>query len=106
MYGLPRAGFDWDDEFGCTALFIGFTRIEDTEGSMWMFFGQIGIAVLVIFVDDGAIGDYLIFRLKEWYILKIQDGETLCILGMTIMTVPRDIGSWSLGWRTISPRCT
>lgn len=72
MYGLPRAEFDWNDEFGCTATFIGFCHVEDIEGSMWVFKNRMGIAVRVIYVDDGVIAGpkvlvgFLFEKLQEY----------------------------------------
>lgn len=93
LYGLPRAGFDWDDSWGVTVEYIGFIRVHDTEGSMWVFRSEEGIAVLCIYVDDGVIGgptalvDRLVAKIQEWYILKIQDGLVITILGMNITTI-------------------
>lgn len=104
MYGIPRAGFDWDDEFSDKAIYIGMVRIEDTEGSMWVFRCDFGTAVLVMYVDDGVIGgpetvvDYLIGKFKEYYILKVQEGLSLTILGMTITTIVKE-EMWLVAFR-------
>lgn len=96
MYGIPRAGCDWDDEFSGKAVYIGMVRAEGTEGSMWMFHCDYGTAVLVMYVGGGVIGgpeavvNYLINRFKEYYILKVQGGLSLTILGMAVMTSIRD----------------
>lgn len=63
---------------------------------MWLFQCPEGIAVLVVYVDDSVIGgpsvvvDYLISRFREYYILKVQDGSYLSILGMTVTTLIRE----------------
>lgn len=96
MYGIPRAGFDWDDEFGGKATYIGMVRVNDTEGSMWFYECKHGTAVLVMYVDDGVLGgpkivvDYLIGEFQKYYLLKVQDGLSQTILGMVITVIIRD----------------
>lgn len=63
---------------------------------MWVFTCGMGIAVLVMYVGDGGIGgpeevvNFIIGRFQEFYMLEVEDGLSLIILGVTVSTIIRD----------------
>ena len=55
LYGLPRAGFDWDQECTRVFLFCAWEKVEDCEGSA---FHKNGV-LAVVYVDDIVLGSPL-----------------------------------------------
>lgn len=96
LYGMLRAGFDWDDDWNTTVIIdIGFKKVKDCEVSLYYYQAEnFDVVLLVLYVDDGCIVSkawlvwYLVDLIKRKYKLTIQTGKFLTMVGMNFCASP------------------
>lgn len=84
LYGIPRAGFDWDQHAEYTLVCLGWVKIQDGEGTTFAK----GFLLLCLYVDDLVLGGPIeqarieLARIAERITLKVNDSELQRVVGM------------------------
>lgn len=106
LYGLPRSGYDWDVTFEGVAIKIGFKKLHDTEGSMYVYYNDKGAnVILTLYVDDLIMAgpeelvNKLYAKIEERFTCKLQEGPIKKMLGVTFIYQELPDGSLWVGMR-------